>query len=148
MAPFNQSAQAALTAAIAEARGMKHNYIGQEHLLLALAADETNTATQLFASVGANGERVQSAVRHVIGKGTASGDHERPYTPRTVQALALAEQEAARFDEDEVDTAHLVLGMLSEGHGIGAGILTSLGFTLESGRETVLGLISGEDADA
>lgn len=148
MAEFNQSAQAALAAAVTEARSMKHNYIGQEHLLLALATDETNTATQLFASVGASGERVQSAVRSVIGEGTASGDHERPYTPRTVQALALAEQEAARFDEDEVDTAHLVLGMLSEGHGIGAGVLTSLGFTLESGRETVTRLISEDDANA
>lgn len=148
MTQFNQSAQAALATAVAEAEGMKHDYVGQEHLLLALAADETNTATRLFASVGASGERVQSAVRYVIGEGTAAGDHERPYTPRTVQSLALAEQEAARLDEDEVDTAHILLGMLSEGQGAGAGVLASLGFTLESGRETVTRLLSEDDATA
>jgi ATP-dependent Clp protease ATP-binding subunit ClpC len=147
MTQLNQSAQAALAAAVAEARSMKHNYVGQEHLLLGLAADQTNTAVRLFASVGASGERVQSAMRHVIGEGAAGSEEDRPYTPRMQQALALAEQEAARLNEDEVDTAHLVLGMLSEGHGIGAGLLASLGLTLDSGRETVTRLMSEDDAN-
>jgi ATP-dependent Clp protease ATP-binding subunit ClpC len=141
---YSERAQATLERAVTASEGMHHNYVGQEHLLLALAEDEAGPAGRLFATVGADGSRIRETVRIVIGDGDAKPGDARAYTPRMAEALAFAAKEAEEAGQEEVDTGHLVIGLLDEGRGIGAGILERLGLTAGAGR-AALREFSGDD---
>lgn len=58
------------------------------------------------------------------------------------KALSLAQEEAQRFNHDYIGTEHLLLGMLREGEGIAAGVLTSLGVELEKLRTQTIQIVT------
>jgi hypothetical protein len=59
--------------AIDEARGLGHNYIGTEHLLLGLVREGEGIAAGVLESLGVNLDRVRHEVIRVIGRGKRSG---------------------------------------------------------------------------
>ena len=67
------------------------------------------------------------------------------YTERSYSVLLLAEQEAARLGHQYIGTEHILLGLLREGEGIGAGILQTHNITLEKMREAVEFIIGKND---
>ncbi|WP_194926093.1 Clp protease N-terminal domain-containing protein [Catenulispora pinisilvae] len=64
--PLGTPARRLLEAALAQALKLNHNYIGTEHLLLALASVHTDPTAQLLADRGAGYDRVREAVHAVI----------------------------------------------------------------------------------
>jgi ATP-dependent Clp protease ATP-binding subunit ClpA len=144
------SAVAALTQAEREARAFEHNYIGQEHLLIALVTDPASTAARALHPLGATDERVRAAVIQMVGRGpspalpAAIGTEPAavPVTPRLQKALNLAIDEARRLNHYHIGTGHLLLGILREGTGIGWNLLTLLGVPRDAAREAVLGVLA------
>ncbi len=60
-----------------------------------------------------------------------------PYTPRALNVLLLAEDEAKKLGHHYIGTEHILLGIVREGEGIGAGVLESLGVNLTKVRTAV-----------
>jgi ATP-dependent Clp protease ATP-binding subunit ClpA len=56
------------------------------------------------------------------------------YTDRARRAVALADAEARNLGHEEVDTDHLMLGLIAEGEGVAFQVMYSLGITLEAAR--------------
>src|SRR5215216_6756615 len=129
-----------LTVAEAEARRLGHNYIGQEHLLLALAQDREGNAGALLTRLGVDPAKVAGAVGYFVSRGSGAPDGPLTPTPRLRAALDLAAAEARRRGRDTVGGDDLLLGLLAEGNGIGAGVLTSLAVTAEKARPVADGL--------
>src|SRR5262249_54369855 len=124
-----------LGVAEAEARRFGHSYIGQEHLLLALAQDMEGNAGAILNALGASPEKVRQAVLYIVGRGVATpvaGGVGR--TPRAKKALALAVAEARTHGQPFLSTQHVLLGLAEEGTGVGAGVLTSLGVSVAKVR--------------
>jgi ATP-dependent Clp protease ATP-binding subunit ClpA len=139
---LTEGARRTLTLAEEEARGYEHNYIGQEHILLGLAQVEEGVAAQALTEMGVDLEQIRSAVEIVVGRGERAVDGEIGLTPRAKRALDLARDEAIRLKHDYIGTEHMLLGILSEGEGVGAGVLTRAGVTLDRARTSVLRLLS------
>jgi DNA-binding transcriptional regulator YhcF (GntR family) len=128
---FTDEVRKALAIAREEAIGLKHDYVGTEHMLLgALRASESvrALASRLGAQPGAILDRVEEAVRP--GR-AAMGAGELPYTSRAKKTLEFTLAAAREFGDAYVDTKHLVMGLLREEKGIAAQVLISVGVTLE-----------------
>jgi ClpA/ClpB-like protein len=140
---FSDSARKALTLAQDEARRLDHNYIGTEHLLLGLVREGGGVAAQVLQGMGIELAKVRSAVEFIIGRGPQSGVGEVGLTPRAKRIIELSILESQQLNDDHVGTEHLLLGIVREGEGIAAGVLESLGLTLETVRQEVLRVRAG-----
>lgn len=116
-----------------EAARRGHEYVGPEHLLLALITDERATATAILRELGATAATIRTTTELVLTAGTSTGlvDAVLPYTSRAKVVLEQAMHAAAGREESTIDTEHLLLGLLREGQGIAAQVLGQLGVTPE-----------------
>jgi ATP-dependent Clp protease ATP-binding subunit ClpA len=120
-----------------EAMRFDHNYLGTEHLLLALARDRESGAAMVLENFGVEVNKVVSAVEFIIGRGDRVVLGDIGLTPRADKCLKLAVGEMERMEHAELRSEHILLGLLREGEGIAAGVLESLGVNLERARPVV-----------
>lgn len=117
-----------LEAAEEEAHSRQQKFIGTEHLLLGLIREEKGLASLLLQKLGVDRETIRATVEFVIAH---SGSRAIPdvtgFTPRSRKVIQYAVDEAYKLDYTIVGTEHLLLALLLEGQGIGAGVLISLG---------------------
>lgn len=135
---FTKRARHVLTLAQEEAQSFQHNYIGTEHLLLGLVREREGIAAQVLRNLGIEVNQVRSAVEAIIGRGDRIVIGEVGITPRAKKVIELAVDEARRLNHRFIGTEHLLLGLIREGEGIGAGVLESLGVRLDQARTEVL----------
>jgi ATP-dependent Clp protease ATP-binding subunit ClpC len=140
---FTDGAKRALVRAQEEAQRFNHNSIGTEHLLLGLVRAEEGRAVAVLRELGAEPDRVRRAVEAVVGRGDRMVVGDISLTPRAKKVIELTVDEARRLRHDRIETEHLLLGLVAEGEGIAAGVLTRLGVTLEPVRAAVLRLRDG-----
>src|SRR5438270_13933287 len=140
---FTERARKVLTLAQEEAQRFNHNYIGTEHLLLGLVREGEGVAAKVLSNLGIELTKVRSAVEFIIGRGERQVVGEIGLTPRAKSIIQLAVDEARRLGHPYIGTEHLLLGLIREGEGIAAGLLESLGVSLERVRDEVLKVLSG-----
>ncbi|XUZ91674.1 Clp protease N-terminal domain-containing protein [Streptomyces sp. HD1123-B1] len=140
---YTDRARQAVVSAQEEARGLKHNYIGGEHLLLGLLTAE-GVAGLALESLGVSYEWAHGRIMEVVGPGTETPTGHIPFTPRAKKVMELALREAATLDHRYIGVEHLLLGLMREGEGVAVQLLT--GFLGEDGprrvRERVVRLIT------
>jgi len=139
---FTERARKVLTLAQEEAQRFNHNYIGTEHLLLGLVREGDGVAAKVLANMGVELNKVRSAVEFIIGRGDRMVMGEIGLTPRAKKVIELAVDEARRLNHHYIGTEHLLLGLVREGEGIAAGVLESLGVSLDKVRAQVIHVLS------
>jgi len=132
--PFTEQSHTILANAQEEALRFSHNYIGTEHLLLGMVREGEGVAGAVLQNLGVELTRVRKAVEFIIGRGDRIVLGEIGLTPRSKKILQLASEEAQRMNNSYVGTEHLLLGMVTEGEGIAAGVLNSLGVYVQNVR--------------
>ncbi len=131
---FSERARRVLSLAQEEAQRFNHNYIGTEHILLGLVRETEGVAARVLSGLGVDLTKVRSAVEFIIGRGEKPTQGEIGLTPRAKKVVELAVDEARRMNHTYIGTEHLLIGLLREGEGVAAGVLESLGVTLEKVR--------------
>ena len=131
---FSEGARRVLSLAQEEAQRFNHNYIGTEHILLGLVRETEGVAAQVLSNLGVELNKVRSAVEFIIGKGERPSPGEIGLTPRAKKVIELAVDEARRLNHQQIDTGHLLIGLMREGEGVAAGVLESLGVSLDKVR--------------
>jgi excisionase family DNA binding protein len=139
---FTDRARHILVLAQEEAVQFHHNYIGTEHLLLGLIREEEGVAAKVLSSLAIEPLRVRSAVERIVGRGEGPVGGEVGLTPRSKKAIELAIDEARQLNHSYIGTEHLLLGLIREGNGIAAGVLESLGVTLEGVRAQIIQVLT------
>ena len=139
---FTERARRVLTLAQEEALRFNHNYIGTEHLLLGLVREGEGVAAKVLSNMGVELNKVRSAVEFIIGRGDRAVMGEIGLTPRAKKVIELAVDEARRLGHHYIGTEHLLLGLVREGEGIAAGVLESLGVSLDKVRAEVTRILS------
>jgi hypothetical protein len=139
---FTDHARRVLTLAQDEAQRLNHNFIGTEHLLLGLVREEDGTAALVLHNLGIELAKVRTATEFIIGQGDVPVGGEVGLTPRAKRVIELAIDEARTLGHRYIGTEHLLLGLVNEGRGIGAGVLESLGVSLDRTRAEVLRVIA------
>jgi ATP-dependent Clp protease ATP-binding subunit ClpA len=141
---FNDRAKRVLALAQDEAIRFNHNYIGTEHLLLALIREGEGLAARVLSSRGVELSKVRTAVEFIVGRGDATkSPSEITLSPRTKRVIEIAVAEAQRLGHGNVGTEHLLLGLVVEGEGIATGVIESLGIRLEHLRVILLSEMTG-----
>lgn len=115
-----------------EAVRLHHEYVGTEHLLLALIREDEGVAAAVLANLGLERAAIRRQIEATVkkGKAVAADGPELPYTSRAKKVLELAMVAARELNHSYVGTEHLLLGLLREEKGIGAQVLVHSGVTL------------------
>ncbi|MDO4259966.1 MAG: ATP-dependent Clp protease ATP-binding subunit [Actinomycetaceae bacterium] len=140
---FTDRARRVVVLAQDEARSLHHNYIGTEHLLLGLITEGEGVAAKALDMMEIKKDDVRAAVVDVIGEGQKPVEGHIPFTPRAKRVFELSLREALQLGHNYIGTEHLLLGLLKEGEGVAAQVLTKLGADLGQVRQTVIQLLSG-----
>ncbi|HYO50303.1 MAG TPA: DinB family protein [Chloroflexia bacterium] len=125
-----------------EAQRFNHNYIGTEHILLGLVREGDHVAGRVLNNLGLDLQKVRFAVEFIIGRGERQVLGELGLTPRAKRVIELSVDEARRLKHNYIGTEHLLLGLIREGEGIAAGVLESLGVSLDSVRQEVIRILN------
>jgi ATP-dependent Clp protease ATP-binding subunit ClpC len=143
---FTESARQVIVLAQHESTALGHDYIGTEHLLLALLAEGCSLASDALGSLGLTHAAVQDAVLQMVGRGPGGHSGHIPFTPRSKTVLELAQAEASEMGSIQIGAEHLLLGVIREGGGVASGVLIGRGASLTDVREAVLRAITSEMA--
>ena len=139
---FTERARKVLALAQEEAQRFNHNYVSTEHILLGIVNEGSGVATKVLANLGVELPKVRTAVEFIIGRGESRSQGEVGLTPRAKKVIELAVDEARHLNHNYIGTEHLLLGLLREGEGVAAGVLESLGISLEKARSEVTRFLS------
>ena len=144
---FTDRARRVVVLAQDEARNLNHNYIGTEHLLLGLITEGEGVAAKALDMMNIERDQVREAVIDIIGEGEKPVEGHIPFTPRAKRIFELSLREALQLGHNYIGTEHLLLGLLKEGEGVAAQVLTKLGADLSQVRQAVIQLLSGYQSD-
>ena len=142
-ARFTQRAHKVLYLAQEEAKRLNFPYVGTEHLLLGLIREGEGVAARALQSLGIEADRVRKMVEEMVEKVQGPAPAEMTLTPRAKRVLELAIDEARRMGHNYVGTEHLLLGLIREGEGVAAQVLSSLGVDAEKVRQVILQMLGG-----
>ena len=109
-----------------EARRLDHGYLGTEHVLLGLVRDRQGAAARALAELGVGIDDLRARVEAIIGRGSPAAGA-LCLTPRAKRVLQRAAEEADRTHRARVGDVHLLLALVGEKEGVGAGVLAQLG---------------------
>jgi len=149
---FTDRARRVVVLAQQEARLLSHNYIGTEHLLLGILAVGEGTAVHALDEMGITLEIVRRQVVQIVGLGQQ--EHRPsghiPFTPRAKKVMELSLREALQMGHNYIGTEHILLGLIREGDGVAAHVLSELGGGLSVVRMNFVRLVAlaGEDPEA
>lgn len=119
-------ARLVLAAVSQVARADGHNYVGTEHLLLALFEPSRSIAAQVLTEAGLSFSRVHEQLGRLIPPGRDHQPGDRPFTPRAKAALEAAVAEAVKLGHNYIGTEHLLLGLYADPDSAAARVLAAL----------------------
>src|SRR6059036_3038020 len=140
---FTERARQVVVLAQDEARALKHNYIGTEHILLGLLREEEGLAARVLESLDITVEEVRAQVARIVGQGDEVTTGQIPFTPRAKKVLELALREALSLGHNYIGTEHILLGLVRENEGVAARILLDFDADSEKIRNEVIRMLSG-----
>jgi ATP-dependent Clp protease ATP-binding subunit ClpC len=145
---FTDQARRIVVLAQEEARMLSHNYIGTEHILLALIREGTGTAASALASLGITEEASRQQVEEIIGRGQQDPPRGHiPFTPRAKKTLELSLREAIALGHNFVGTEHILLGLIREGDNPATQVLNGLDVDPNRVRQEVIRRVSARRID-
>src|SRR5512135_1797031 len=140
---FTERARQVVVLAQDEARALKHNYIGTEHILLGLLREEEGLAARVLESLDITVEEVRAQVARIVGQGDEVTTGQIPFTPRAKKVLELALREALSLGHNYIGTEHILLGLVRENEGVAARILLDFDADADKIRNEVIRMLSG-----
>ncbi|WP_099156820.1 ATP-dependent protease ATP-binding subunit ClpC [Virgibacillus ndiopensis] len=144
---FTERAQKVLALSQEEAVRLGHNNIGTEHILLGLVREGEGIAAKALQSLGLEVEKIQEEVEQLIGVGKQAMQTIH-YTPRAKKVVELSQDEARKLGHSYVGTEHILLGLIREGEGVAARVLSNLGVSLNKARQQVLQLLGSNESQS
>ncbi|NLY44613.1 MAG: ATP-dependent Clp protease ATP-binding subunit [Tissierella sp.] len=138
---FTEKAQRAILLAQEEAKKLKHNYVGTEHVLLGLIAEDTGVGAASLKELGVTLEKAREEVEEAVGQGDEEADIVG-FTPRTKRIFELSFLQARNLGHNYVGTEHLLLGLLAEGEGVAVVVLQKLGVDIQKLATKVVSMIT------
>ncbi len=129
---FTDKAKAALAQAAKCAKSLKQGYIGTEHILVGLLAEQTGVAAKVLADNGVDIDQVRDMIRDLIAfeKGVSLKEREG-YSPRARKILEEAHRQAERFGQQQTGTEHLLIALIKEGENVAVRLLNTLSINIQ-----------------
>jgi hypothetical protein len=135
---FTDKARRVISKAQEEARFLKHDYIGTEHLLLGLLAVGTGLAYEALTKLELTPDDCRQHIVEITGLGEVAPAGHIAFTARSKKVLELALREAMQLGHNYIGTEHILLAIVREGEGVAAQILAIEELDLHAVRQVVL----------
>ncbi len=146
---FTERARQVVVLAQVEARTLKHDHIGTEHLLLGSVREDKGVAARVLGSLDVTLERTRGEVVRIVGVGEYDASGHIPFTPVAKRVLEQALHEALVLGHNYIGTEHILLGLISLNEGPSVRILADMNITPDAIRAETLRLIGpGQPAPA
>ena len=109
-----------------EAGRLRCDYIGPEHLLLALLRDGSNTAVDLLNRLHTNLTTIKSEIENDIERTNTFNDTAQSLDLNSManKVMRLTQLEARMLKKSPADVEHLLLAILKDSHNLAADVLT------------------------
>ncbi len=138
---FTDRARNVMRLANQEAQRFNHEYVGTEHVLLGLIS-ETGVATTVLQNLNVDLPRIRLEVEKLIQSGPDMVTMGRlPVTPAAKRAIENAMQECRKLEHNQIDTEHLLLGLLREEYSVASQILINLGIRVDQVRTEIVNVL-------
>lgn len=142
---FTDRVRKVMSLSNAEAAKLDHQYIGPEHILLAILDEGTGVAATVLKQLSGNVSRIRAAMESCIIRGPKQPNvfSVRPMTPRAVRVVESAKEEAASLNHDFIGTEHILLGLMRDVESFPVQVLLNLGIDASMVRRetrSVLGI--------
>jgi ATP-dependent Clp protease ATP-binding subunit ClpC len=146
--PFANDAVRLLAQARGEADRLGHEYLGTEHLVLAMIRPPASPSAAVLEGRGVPADQVYRTLAGVLSPGVSAlgPDADRPFTSRTKQAFALAADSARELGHARIRSVHILVGIMREGGNIGAQVLAHHGLTADAAQEGARLIVANGDA--
>ena len=145
---FTEAGRQVVVVAQEEARGLGHQHIGTEHVLVALLRVSDGAAAEVLRSLGVTVEHVREQIVKIVGRGEGVTTDQIPFTPRAKKVLELSLREAQTLGHEQIRPEHVLLGLLSETDGVAYRILLESDAFPDTIRSRVTRALPGPDPEA
>ena len=108
---FTERARQVVALAQEEARTLRHDHLGTEHILLGLLREHDGVAAQVLESFDITLERTRGEVVRIVGVGQQPLSGQIPFTPRRKQVLELAMRQSIDLGHNYIDPEHILLAL-------------------------------------
>ncbi|EER75277.1 ATPase family associated with various cellular activities (AAA) [Weissella paramesenteroides ATCC 33313] len=138
---YTPSAKNVLVVAQEQAKYFKHQAVGTEHLLLALAIEKEGIASKVMQQFNVVDDDIKSQIEQFTGYGTLSRAEKEsylPYSPKAAEILRLANESATKLHQERTGTEHFLLALLSDETIFSSRILINLGVNPQEMRRAIL----------
>ncbi|MGO9873648.1 MAG: Clp protease N-terminal domain-containing protein [Acidimicrobiia bacterium] len=140
---FTLRAQAVMRSSADQARALGHGYVGTEHLLLALFEPVESVAAQVMSETGITYARCEAQILTYTPKGPRAVTAKPPFTPKAVDVLRRANDQALQLGHNYVGTEHLLLSLFGDADALSAKTLTALDVGYDDIRDRIIEKLSG-----
>jgi ATP-dependent Clp protease ATP-binding subunit ClpC len=134
---YTESARLVVAAAQEEARTLRHDHIGTEHLLLGVLHQDAEPGARALAALGVGLGDARAQVVRIVGLPEEPSPAQLPTTPAARDALGNALREAIELGGTRVGPEHVLLAVLRERDGVAVRVLLGLGTDQRRVREAV-----------
>jgi ATP-dependent Clp protease ATP-binding subunit ClpC len=135
---FTDRARRVVVLAQEAAKGLGHNYLGTEHILLGVIREEEGMGAQVLIDAGISAQKVLEKITEMVPPGDAIIKGPIPFTPRAKKAIEMALREALQLGHNYIGTEHLLLGLIREGETAASELLASEGIDIDIARKAIL----------
>lgn len=145
---YTPSAKNVLVVAQEQAKYFKHQAVGTEHLLLALAIEKEGIASKVLQEFDVSDDDIKSQIEQFTGYGTLSRNAKSaylPYSPKASDMMRLAHENAQQLHQDQTGTEHLLLALLSDETIFSSRILANLNVSPAEMRRATLRKLGVKD---
>jgi ATP-dependent Clp protease ATP-binding subunit ClpC len=139
---FTERARQVVVLAQDEARALRHNYIGTEHILLGLLRVENGVVATVFERFDVTIEEVRAQVARIVGEGDEVATGQIPFTPRAKKVLELSMREALSLGHNYIGTEHILMAIARVNEGVATRILLDFDLDADKIRDEVVGMLA------
>ncbi|WP_071516892.1 ATP-dependent Clp protease ATP-binding subunit [Geitlerinema sp. PCC 9228] len=142
---FSDKAIKVIMLAQEEARNLKQNFVGTEHLLLGLIGENSSLSSQVLQDMGANLSDARREVEQTTGRGSGFVPAEIPFTPLVKRILERALEESSKLGHNYIGSEHIFLSLCQDEDSVAAKVLNKLGINMEDARKRLMDRLGDEE---
>jgi ATP-dependent Clp protease ATP-binding subunit ClpC len=126
------------------AKRLNHDYLGSEHILLAITDVDDSVAAKALKNLKVDLRKLRITIEDAIGVGQSMmllG--ELPLSTQAKKILEYAVEEAQKFEHNYIGSEHIILAIVRDEEGVAARILNSMGVRYQNLKQEILKILSG-----
>ncbi|WP_418463105.1 ATP-dependent Clp protease ATP-binding subunit [Frisingicoccus sp.] len=145
---LTRQAERAVTFARDIAEELHHSYVGTEHLMLGMIRSADGLASKILIQNDITEEQMLRLIKQLINDGDVVAGEVTDYTPRARRVLECSSREAARFNQKQIGTEHLLIALLKEKDCIALRLINTLGVSIQKVYSELLAAMGINGAEA